>query len=147
MPRILTFFCLLTIAFSCQLEEQKPDLEKWKTEITDTEKAFAQMAKDSGVALAFLHFAAENAVLQRNNQIVKGKAEIQQYFDNQTLENVSLQWSPDFIDVSKSGDFGYTYGNFTFSATDTAGNPLEATGVFHTVWKRQADGTWKYVWD
>jgi ketosteroid isomerase-like protein len=28
-----------------------------------------------------------------------------------------------------------------------AGEVGEYQGVFHTVWKRQPDGTWKYVWD
>ncbi len=147
MYRILLFSMLMSSFVFCTNNQQKPDTALWRTEIINAEKAFAQMAADSGVATAFLHFAAEDAVLQRNNTILKGKSEIQQYFDKQTLRNISLEWAPDFVEVAASGDLGYTYGNFTFSASDTTGTPLQAKGIFHTVWKRQANGEWKFVWD
>ena len=63
------------------------------------------------------------------------------------MENIKLEWKPDYIDVSISGDLGYTYGKFTFSAIDTTGKLIESEGIFHTVWKKQEDGSWKYVWD
>ena len=46
-----------------------------------------------------------------------------------------------------SRDLGYTYGHYTFSYIDSGGNKIENKGVFHTVWKRQSDGTWRFVWD
>jgi len=30
---------------------------------------------------------------------------------------------------------------------DEQGKIAEYKGVFHTVWKKQADKSWKYVWD
>ena len=147
MRRLLYFLSFGILFPACAPEQKKPDPEKWKTEILDAEKAFAQMAADSGVAKAFVHFAADGAVLQRGNTIVSGKNEIRQYFDAQTLQDVSLQWSPDFVDVAGSGDLGYTYGKYTFSAVDASGSKVEANGIFHTVWKRQPDGQWKFVYD
>lgn len=143
------FFLLFLGVFStsCSEQEQKPDINSWKEEITNTEKAFAQMAADSGISKAFLHFAAEEAVLMRNDSVIQGKSGIQQYFLQRPMEGVSLQWSPDFVDVAASGDLGYTYGKFTFSVVDSSGNTNTGTGIFHTVWKRQPDGEWKYVWD
>jgi len=58
-----------------------------------------------------------------------------------------LEWAPDFVDVSSSGDLAYTYGKFTFSFKDSLGNKVENKGIFHTVWKRQSNGEWKFVWD
>ena len=63
------------------------------------------------------------------------------------LMDENLSWKPDFVDVSASGDLGYTYGHFTYSYTDSTGTIMESSGVFHTVWKRQADGSWLFVWD
>ena len=70
-----------------------------------------------------------------------------EYFKKQNLKDVELEWLPDFIDVAKSGDLAYTYGKYTFSSKDTTGAIVKSDGVFHTVWKRQSDGTWKFVWD
>ena len=51
------------------------------------------------------------------------------------------------MDVSESGDLAYTYGKYTFSAFDSNAKKIEAKGIFHTVWKRQEDGSWKFVYD
>jgi len=118
-----------------------------KVEIIQVEQDFAMMAKEEGVQAAFLFFAAEDAVLNRNNTVLKGKQAIQDYFEKQSLKNVQLDWKPDFVEVSLSGDLAYTYGGYTFSAMDSNGDSLQSTGIFHTVWKKQADGSWKYVWD
>jgi ketosteroid isomerase-like protein len=49
--------------------------------------------------------------------------------------------------VSACGDLGYTWGSYTFTATDSLGATHRSEGIFHTVWKRQPDGSWKFVWD
>jgi ketosteroid isomerase-like protein len=84
----------------------------------------------------------------RNNNLIRGKMAIDLYFKNQTLDtSVYLTWKPDFVDVAASGDMRYTYGQYVFSCVDSAGKIIEDKGIFHTVWKRQADNTWKFVWD
>ena len=52
-----------------------------------------------------------------------------------------------FVEISKSGDLGYTYGEYIYSYQDSIGNQQKETGVFNTIWKLQKDGTWKYVKD
>ena len=58
-----------------------------------------------------------------------------------------LVWKPDYVDVSESGDLAYTYGKYTFTSRDSTGRKVVSKGIFHTVWKRQEDGSWKFVWD
>lgn len=138
-------FLLAFLAFACH--ESKKSHEHLIEEIRSAEKAFNDMAADRGVKAAFLEFAAEDAVISRNGKVIEGKAAIAEYFENQTLTNVQLQWEPSFIDVAEAGDMAYTYGPYTFQATDTTGQQITSQGYFHTVWKRQKDGSWKYVWD
>ena len=105
------------------------------------------MAKKVGQKEAFLEFTADSAVLNLNGKIIKGKQQIATYFDSQTLQNVSLEWEPGFVEVAKAGDMAYTYGPFTFSAISGEGEPKTASGYFHTVWKKQEDGNWKFIYD
>jgi len=148
MKKLLIITLLFSLLISsCSLNNKDDQVEKWKQEIENTELEFADMASKEGLQKAFLSYAADDAVLNRNNTILKGKEAIKDYFENQTLSDVKLVWAPDFIEVSRSGDLGYTYGKFNFSAIDTTGNKIEAQGVFHSVWKRQADGNWRFVWD
>lgn len=143
----LVLICLLFI--SCSTSTTKDPIEQWKNEILETEQNFAVMVKDDGIHAAFLNYADENAVLKRGDTLVIGKKKIKEFFNRQspTNKSISLTWKPDFVDVSNSGDLGYTYGQYIFSYTDSTGARITNNGVFHTVWKRQPDGTWRYVWD
>ena len=122
-------------------------MEKAKQEIIAAEKAFAELTQKEGVAAAFLAFADENAVLNRNEKLVKGKSEMKMHFEKQTTKIISLVWAPDFVEVSASGDLGYTYGEYQITYLNKEGKEVQDKGIFHTVWKRQKDGSWKFVWD
>ena len=134
-------FLSLIVLCSCAT---KKSIEDSKNEVIAAEKAFALMAKEQGIAAAFYAFAADDAVIKRGPNVIKGKEAIKEFYVKQPPSG-QLEWSPDFADVS--GDLGYTYGKFTFSAKDSTGAVNQATGIFHTVWKKQKDGTWKFVWD
>lgn len=131
------------------MKTNKETIEKWKGEILETEQSFAKMTQEEGIQKAFLNYAAKDAVLMRNDNLIIGKKEITNHFEDQPSKNteVTLTWKPDFIEVAESGDLGYTYGKYTYSFVDTDGNTIKNKGVFHTVWKKQPDGTWKFVWD
>lgn len=122
-------------------------MEKYKTEILETEKAFARLVKESGIKTAFLKYASDEAVLNRDGRFIKGKQEIEAYFDAQTSKDVRLEWTPEFVSVAAAGDMAYTYGKFTLEATSETGEPIQFSGNFHTVWKREPNGEWRYVWD
>jgi len=142
MKKLITFLILILV-FSCD----KSNLEKWKTEIIETEKAFCEMVKTDGISNAFIYFAAEDAVLIRDNKLIIGKSSIKDFYKKSSWDNVKLIWKPDFVEVAESGELGYTYGKYTYTYTDSTGIEKDTEGVFHTVWKRQSDGSWKFVWD
>ncbi len=141
-----SYFIALLLIISCSSNREQ-QLEKWKQEVMETEQAFAKMAKIDGIPKAFEVFAAPDAVLMRNNELIIGKQSIVDLYNERPSSNVKLEWKPEFIEVAASGDLAYTYGYFTYSAIDSTGKTNSSKGVFHTVWKRQEDGSWKYVWD
>ncbi len=147
--RFLSFnvtLILFLVFDGCQRSD-KVNLEEIKKEIFETEIAFSKMSVDSGVMRAFLQYSAPNAVLNRGGKIIAGKTGIRQYFESQTLNQVKLDWRPEYVDVSQLGDMGYTYGPYRFSAVDSTGKDIRSNGIFHTVWKKQSDGSWKFVYD
>ena len=140
----LNLIISLLLLTSCATETKTNSIEKWKQEIRQVEEDFANMAAEKGIHDAFLFYAADDAVLKRGSLVI-GKNAIDKHLEKSNSKNLS--WSPDFVDVSTSGDLGYTYGKYIYKYTDSIGKPLEDTGVFHTVWKRQTNGSWKFVWD
>jgi ketosteroid isomerase-like protein len=123
--------------------------DKWKSEVEKAESDFQAMAADKGIHDAFVAFAANDAVILRGDSLFSGREAIDKYYQRRESANLeaTVTWKPDFIDVSSSGDLAYTYGRFVYNTTDSLGNEHAFKGIFHTVWKRQANGSWKYVWD
>lgn len=146
---LLLMLLLAVFNYSCITDTKQETIEGWKNEIIATEKDFAEMALNEGIPKAFLTYAAEDVVLLRNNRLIIGIDSLRESYKGQKsqFENVTLTWKPDFVDVAMSGDLGYTYGKYVYTITDSIGHKNVVEGVFHTVWKRQSDGKWKFVWD
>jgi len=137
-------FLLLT---ACTLGVNKSQLENSKREVIETERAFEAMAKEKGLSEAFAYYADTAAVLSRGSYVICGKDSIRQFYLAPRFKGVKLEWKPDFVEVSKAADLGYTYGRYTFTTQDSTGRIISSKGIFHTVWKRQSDGQWRFVWD
>ena len=145
MKTISFLSTLLLLIFSCESKHSKDMSEQWEQEIREAEANFAAMLKEKGLHDAFVAYAAEDATIMRNNKVITSKKAIDEHYIN--VDTKSLTWSPDFVEVSKSGDLGYTYGTYHYTYKDSIGEEHIDSGIFHTVWKRQDDGSWKYVWD
>jgi ketosteroid isomerase-like protein len=145
MKSVLPLVPVMILCIGCGHSKSR---EVIVNEIFQTEKAFEKMTSEKGIAQAFYYFADENAVIKRENDtLISGKENIRIYYEKKGLDDATVHWTPDFIDVSESGDLGYTYGKYIWKIKDKDGELVEYTGVFHTVWKRQKDNGWKYVWD
>jgi ketosteroid isomerase-like protein len=145
MKQLLYLSLLILFVSACQ---KRNDKELCKKEIFQAEKAFEKMAAEKGVAEAFYFFADDSAIISReNNSLIKGKDSIRSYYAKKANSSTSVNWTPDFIDVSDCGTLGYTYGKFVWKFQDKNGTVTELKGIFHTVWKKQRDSSWKFVWD
>src|SRR5512133_1569896 len=145
--KIFMAIALVVLSFACSSKKESKNISDIKQELIKTEEDFAALAKNKGITEAFYYFADDSAVIiRRNSSVIKGKENIKKYYSDNN-SNVELNWKADFADVSADGTLGYTYGKFTGTVKDADGKRSEVSGIFHTVWKRQSDGSWKYVWD
>ena len=145
MEKLIILFTGFFVFLSCT--DHKNQFVFDKQIILNIEKDFMNMVNTNGIQDAFVNFADDSAVLVRNNQIIKGKKAIFSFYENMLYEDIRLTWSPDYVDVSGSGDMAYTYGTYHFSAVDSTGKEITSEGIFRTVWKKTPDGNWKYVYD
>lgn len=139
----IVLFLLAAIA-SCNTKSAN---EAAKNEIFQTEQAFEALAKAKGLSEAFAFYADSAAALNRGSYVIHGRDSIRQFYLAPRYKGVLLEWKPDFIEVSATADLGYTYGKFTYTTRDSTGKTISSKGIFHTVWKKQSDGTWRFVWD
>jgi ketosteroid isomerase-like protein len=109
----------------------------------DTE--FAARAR-AGLSEAFREYAATEAIsLPMGEAPVHGRDAVANSLS--ALPPGELNWTPMAADVAQSGDLGYTWGTYIFRARTGDGQPKVSYGKYVTVWKRQPDGSWKFIVD
>ncbi|MES2410075.1 MAG: nuclear transport factor 2 family protein [Bacteroidota bacterium] len=147
MKKILLALIAICIV-GCSKKTEPANPEALKAEIFKVEDDFKKMAQSKGIQEAFYAFADDNAVMkQDNDSLIEGKEAIKNFFSDPKFKIATVTWKPDFVDVSNDGTLAYTYGKYVWTTTDSLGNKKDFKGRFHTVWKKQKDGSWKFVWD
>ena len=114
-------------------------------EMIHTEQAFSRMALEKNTRDAFMAFIADDGLLFRPGA-VNGKKWMLEHPAPPSDKRPLLQWQPSLGVMAASGDFGYTTGPWE-SRPDIKDEKPSAYGHFVTVWKKQRDGSWKFVVD
>lgn len=109
-------------------------------QLISADSLFAAMSVSQGAKPAFLAFAAEDAIsFGGGPQLNRGRAAIGAAFDGFPSGAV-LAWWPVGAAIAESGDLGCTIGEATIES-------LHQYSKYLTIWKRQKDGSWKFVAD
>ena len=141
-------FVLLLVLNGCTHEGKTKNVAYVKLQIVKAEKDFEKLVAEKGLAEGFYQFADSNAVIKReNDSLIIGKENIKAYYSDPMYKNKTVTWSPQDVRVSDAGDMASSYGKYVWTSKDDSGKNQVIKGVFHTVWKRQKDGSWKYIWD
>jgi ketosteroid isomerase-like protein len=122
------------------------DLQKEKNRLMETDRLFSKASENKGFGGAFALYAAEEARIFQNKLMpIVGKDAVVKFM----TENVKSQvtWEPYFVEMSKSGDLGYTLGKSQSTVVSTNGKKTVSYGHYVTIWKKQSDGSWKLVFD
>ena len=113
--------------------------------LLETDRMFSQTSEEKGMQRAFLEFADDSAVLLRKNSMpLVGRHAMEELFKGYPDTGYILTWEPLAGDISRSGDLGYTYGIYTLTITK---DESTGKGKYVSVWKKQSDGSWKWVLD
>ncbi|MDT5271055.1 MAG: hypothetical protein QOH49_3241 [Acidobacteriota bacterium] len=111
--------------------------------VVEAENAFAQHSIDHGMKPAFLAFAAPDGVIVNRQGPVNA---IETWSKRDPAPAGLLTWWPVYADVSHAGDLGWTTGPFEYREKPTDEKPAD-TGHYFTVWRKQPNGSWKWVLD
>jgi hypothetical protein len=99
---------------------------------------FADMAKREGYKASFLEYLSEDSVMFENGAVparkrVSARPEMQG----------SLRWYPSYAVISSAGDMGLSTGPWVYW---DKGKPA-GFGHFVSIWRKQADGSWRNALD
>jgi ketosteroid isomerase-like protein len=141
----LSVFLFLVLLLSACDETKRH--ERLTRELLDIDIGFAEQSSAKGSHAAFLEYIDDSCVLLRpNRKPVLGRAKIEEMFSTPDT-SFTLNWDPQFAEVSQSGDLGYTYGIYTIQMDSPEGPVVTKEGTYVTIWKKDKNGTWKFVLD
>ena len=103
--------------------------------VVATELAFARAAQEDGQWTAFAEYAADGALLFGRNGAIEAKP----WLKVQENPSAAVQWEPHRVWSSCDGSLAVTQGGFV--------DPEGTVGTFNTVWQRQSDGEYRWVFD
>ena len=97
----------------------------------------------------FLSFLADDvATLRPDRPVLTGKKALAEAWSPLLTNPVlSIRWKPLTGSISTGGDLGYTIGGYEITRSDDQGKRITGTGKYLTIWRRQADGSWKVAFD
>lgn len=130
MPKTVLIACALlasTPAFAAKAPSP--------AEIERAERGFAADGLALGVRDSFLKHMADDAIVFRPGP-VNAKA---LYEKRPSSKTPRLEWWPQRVVIARSGDLGLSVGPWAING--------KRGGYYATIWRKEADGRWKWVYD
>jgi ketosteroid isomerase-like protein len=133
--------CSLASPAFGQNKNQASDLKT----LVETERSFSHTSEEKGIRESFAAFIADDGILFRPGPVFGKKWMLDNPLPASPTRPL-LTWQPIFAAVSRAGDLGYTTGPWQYKKDIKDAKPV-AFGNFMTVWRKQADGSWKFALD
>ena len=143
MKNLVALLSLLAVS----LTAFAADTESLKKELAAMEDEFCAATRTLGILAAFKHYAAPDATMLAVDPRKFRGAEAIERAIGPDRPGTTVTWSAHHTDLSADGTLGYNYGRYEWKFTTPEGKHGTSTGWFLTIWKRQPEGTWRYVLD
>jgi ketosteroid isomerase-like protein len=109
--------------------------------VVESERNFARAAIERGIRESFLQFFADDSIIfapePKNGKI---------FYTSYEDKGRKLIWQPIFATISSSGEVGVTTGPWELKKS-AADQTAIAFGQFVSIWRKQADNSWKVIVD
>lgn len=152
----MRFLPALIIALAAAAPARALSHDALCAELAAAERQFCALVAAEGIPDAFVANMAPDVFLPDQLQVSRAehvawlqaaRAKAGGGHPGQPDPNVQLTWAPLKVDVSADGTLGYTWGHYRYASKDKDGKVSAQVGIYLTIWKRQPDGSWKYVYD
>lgn len=128
---------LLALAAASAFAQTNAEL---KEQVRAAERAFAKTMADRDHA-AFVSHLADEAVFFGGNNVQRGAQQVaaawKRFYEG---PNAPFSWEPENVEVLESG-------TLALSSGPVYDPNHKRTGTFNSVWRKQADGKWKIIFD
>lgn len=151
MRRLVLCVLLLGHLTGCggaQTSEDRRDMDSWRAELMEADRAFNAATASQGASGWVSFFARDGAMISEGVGEIRGHDAIEATMEGAFSDpSFRLTWEPIRAEVSRGGDLGYTVGRYSSARIENLGQEVRGTGLYVSIWRRQEDGTWKVEMD
>lgn len=141
MKRSLVVLWMLAALVALPVFAATVDRQAALDSLVAAEKAFAKAAAEKGTREAFLQYLADESIV-----LAPDPAPGKETWKARTDPHNFLSWYPVRAEISQAGDLGWDTGPWQLRPKGKKDKTV-LHGFFVTVWRKQADGTFKVEYD
>ncbi len=128
--------------------QPKADTKTEAEKIMQLSKEWSIVAKSGDVEKTVSYWADDAIVISPGEHPLRGKESIKKMVEGSfKIPGFVIQWQPQQVEVSESGDMAYIIEKSQVSYLDSTGTMSKQYNNAVSIWRKQADGTWKNVVD
>jgi len=126
----------------------KPDIDTEKKNLLAIDSTFSVLSVDKGMTVAFLRYADRNVIeMNEGSYPCIGISALARRYNGLDNSKFVMSWKPLRCEMGAAADLAYTFGDWKMHVAQPNGTDSVIYGNYVTIWKKQADGNWKFVLD
>ena len=144
-PTVAVLLCAAAIPGQTSITADRHDTE---SELRALDEQWSATAAHNDLDGTVAFYADDAVLLPPNAPIASDRKSIRDSWAGLLGPNTAVSWKWSRIEVAQSGELAYIYGSYklTIGASSVSG-PVNDTGKFLEVWKKQPGGKWKCIVD
>ena len=129
--------------------ETKVDLKAEEAAIMKADSAWSALSAEGKDVDKIVSYWTDDAVVIPPGQpAVKGKEALRKFVEESfKIPGFSISWRSSDLRFSPDGKLAYMYGENMTNMHDSTGNKVSIPGRGYSIWRKEADGSWKCVVD
>jgi ketosteroid isomerase-like protein len=140
----LVTLAVLMLTSGCKKRDTQVDPKASEAAVRAADASWSRAAKAHDLTAVFSYYASDAVVLPADAQMSTDKLGMQKAWSQMLNKDTDLEWTPMWVEASKSGDIVYVVGSYTQTIRATKGKAAKTEhGKYMSVWKKQPDGSWK----
>ncbi len=140
---LLFLFAILT---GCS--NHQADTKKEGELLMQISRDWSKSAATDSIEKTLSYWADDALVMSPGQSPIRGKQAIREMIKGSSkIPGFKISWEPLSVQVSENGDMAYMIEQNQITVNDSLGKPVTEYNKGVTVWRREADGSWKNVVD
>lgn len=145
--KLIIISLLFAVLAGCT-DTKEVDTKKEEERLMQISREWSKLAATDSMEKTLSYWADDAVIMSPGQPTIKGKKAIREMMEaTSKIPGFKISWEPVSAFVSKSGDMAYLIEQNKITMNDSLGNAVTEFNKSVTIWRKDADGSWKNIVD